>query len=56
LGALGVQRSSEGLSFHQTTTRANWGDVFVEEKMVFEGHSTIELMRHAGVKKYYLGL
>jgi hypothetical protein len=38
------------LSFHHATTIADWGDIFVEGKVVFEGHSTVELRVHEGVK------
>jgi hypothetical protein len=55
-GALGLQRASEMLSFHHATTITDWGDIFVEGKMVFEGHSTVEPRVYEGVKKYYLGL
>jgi hypothetical protein len=40
------------LSFHHATTIADWGDISVEGKRVFEGHSTVKLRVHEGVKKY----
>ena len=42
-GALGLQRADELLSFHPATIIADGSVIFVEGKMIFEGHSTVAL-------------